>query len=89
MNDLIFQLHTPEEFRVLSSTAHWMIGYIFLAVTIIVLLQTRGILKTKPFLWPLLVTLAGLTFIPFTLGHHGINELPLVWKVIETDPQQM
>lgn len=88
MNELIFQLHTPEEFRYLSSLGHWIAGYIFLGVIIIALLQTFGFLKNKPYIWPLLVTIAGLVFIPFNLMHHGVNELPLVLKVIELDPQQ-
>ncbi len=88
MNDLIFQLHTPEEFRYISSVGHWIAGYIFLGVTAIAFLQARGLLKNKPYLWPLLVSVGGLIFIPYTVFHHGLNELPLVWKVIELDPQQ-
>lgn len=88
MNDLIFQLHTPEEFRFLSSLGHWMVGYVFLGVVITVLLQSFGFLKTKPYLWPLLVCIAGIINIPYNLLHHGLNELPLVWKVIQLDPQQ-
>lgn len=88
MNNLIFQLHTPEEFRMLSSTAHWMAGYIFIGVVIVAFLQSLGFFKTKTYLWPLLVAFAGLIFIPFTLMHHGVSELPLVWKVLQLDPQQ-
>lgn len=88
MNNLIFQLHTPEEFRLLSSQGHWIIGYIFLAVSITVLLQSIGYFKTKTYLWPLLITISGLILIPFSMMHHGISELPLVWKVIQLDPQQ-
>lgn len=88
MSNLIFQLHTPEEFRMLSSTAHWMAGYMFIGVVIVAFFQSLGFFKTKTYLWPLLVTLAGLIFIPFTLMHHGLNELPLVWKVLKLDPQQ-
>lgn len=89
MSDIIFQLHTPEEFRYLSSLAHWIVGYIFLGVVIIAFFQIYGLLKTKKYLWPLLVTISGLIFIPYTLMHHGWNELPLVWKVITLDPQQL
>ncbi len=88
MSDLIFQLHTPEEFRYLSSLAHWIAGYIFLGVVLIALLQARGFLKVIKYLWPLLVTISGLIFIPYTLTHHGWDELPLVWKVTQLDPQQ-
>ena len=88
MSDLIFQLHTPEEFRYLSSLGHWIAGYIFLGVAIVALVQALGFLKSQKYLWPLLVTIAGLIFIPFNMLHHGLNELPLVWKVIELDPQQ-
>lgn len=88
MNDLIFQLHTPEEFRYLSSLGHWIAGYIFLGVTIIAFLQSRGFLISKKFLWPALVVLTGVTLIPFNLLHHSFEQLPLVWKVIELDPQQ-
>lgn len=88
MNDLIFQLHTPEEFRYLSSLGHWIAGYIFLGVVIIVFLQALGFFKNKPYLWPALVIIAGIIFIPYNLLHHGWNKIPLVWKVVELDPQQ-
>lgn len=88
MNDVIFQLHTPEEFRYLSSLGHWIAGYIFLGVAVIALLQALGFLKKHIYLWPLLVSIAGIIFIPYSMMHHGLNELPLVWKVIELDPQQ-
>lgn len=88
MSDLIFQLHTPEEFRYLSSLGHWIAGYIFLGVVIVALLQALGFLKDKPYLWPALVIGAGVVLIPYNMLHHGWNELPLVWKVIELDPQQ-
>jgi len=88
MSDLIFQLHTPEEFRYLSSLGHWIAGYIFLGVVIIALLQAFGFFKKQPYLWPALVAIAGIIFIPYNMMHHGLNELPLVWKVIELDPQQ-
>lgn len=88
MNDIIFQLHSPEEFRNLSNLGHWTIGYILLGVAAIALLQTLGFLKTKPYLWPLLVAIAGIILIPYNLLHHGLNEFPLVMKVIEVDPQQ-
>lgn len=87
-NDLIFQLHSPEEFRYLSSLGHWIVGYIFLAIVIIVFLQQLGILASKKFLWPGVLVLAGLIFIPFNFLHHGIDQLPLVWKVMTLDPQQ-
>lgn len=88
MNDLIFQLHTQEEFRYLSSLGHWIAGYIFLAVVIVALLQALGFFKNKTYLWPVLVIIAGVILIPYNMFHHGWNELPLVWKVIELDPQQ-
>lgn len=88
MNELIFKLHTPEELRMLSSMAHWVVGYIFLAIIIISFLQLRGFLKNKQYLWSLLVIIAGLFFIPYILSHHGFNELPLVWQIIFLDPQQ-
>ena len=88
MNDLIFQLHTPEEFRYLSSLGHWIVGYIFFGVALIVLLQTLGFLSSKKYLWPILVVAAGIILIPFNLLHHSLAQLPLVWKVIELDPQQ-
>lgn len=88
MNELIFQLHTPEEFRYLSSVGHWIIGYIFLAVAIIALLQTFGFLSSKKYLWPILVVVAGIILIPFNLLHHSLAQLPLVWKVLELDAQQ-
>jgi len=88
MNPLTYQLHTPEEFRYLSSLGHWIVGYILLGVFIISLLQTFGYLRQRPYLWPSFVVLAGLIFIPFNLLHHGVDQLPLVWKVIELDAQQ-
>ncbi len=88
MNDLIFQLHTPEELRLLSSVGHWIAGSIFLVVAVIAFLQTRGLLKTKPYLWQSIVVIGGLFFIPYLLLHHSLNEFPLVWKVIFLDPQQ-
>jgi hypothetical protein len=88
VNNLIFQLHTPEEFRYLSSVGHWIAGYIFLGVAIVALLQTFGFFKNKPYLWPTLVIIAGIVLIPYNMLHHGWNELPLVWKVIEFDPSK-
>lgn len=88
MNELIFQLHSPEEFRYFSSLGHWVAGYIFLGVAIVALLQALGFLKSQKYMWPVLVTIAGLVFIPYNMMHHGLNELPLVWKVILLDPQQ-
>lgn len=87
-SDLIFQLHSPEEFRYLSSLGHWIIGYIFIGVCLIAFLQILGILKSRPYIWPLLVVVSGLVFIPFNLLHHSLKQLPLVWKVIELGPQQ-
>jgi len=88
MNDLIFQLHTPEELRLLSSVGHWIAGGIFLMVSFIAFLQVKGFFKSKPYLWQLLVVVGGLMFIPYTLLHHSFQELPLVWQVIFLDPQQ-
>lgn len=88
MNDLIFQLHTPEEFRYLSSLGHWIAGYIFLGVAIAALLQALGIFKSQKYLWPLLVVIAGIIFIPYSIFHHGFEKLGLVLKVYELDPQQ-
>lgn len=88
MHDFIFQLHTPEEFRYLSSVGHWIAGYIFLAVVIVAFLQKLGFLKNKPYIWPILVTIAGNILIPYNILHHKLNELPLVLKVIELDSQQ-
>lgn len=88
LNDLIFQLHTPEEFRYLSSLGHWIAGYIFLGVAIVALLQALGIFKSQRYLWPLLVVIAGIIFIPYSIFHHGFEKLGLVLKVYELDPQQ-
>ncbi len=88
MNDLIFQLHTPEEFRYLSSVGHWIAGYIFLSVSAIAFLQTIGFLKTKKYLWPAIVVIASIFTIPYFLLHHGIDQLGRVWQVITLDPQQ-
>ncbi len=88
MSDLIFQLHTPEEFRFLISLGHWIVGYIFLGVAIIALLQAVGFLKAQKYLWPALIVIAGIIFIPYNILHHGFEKLPLVLKVLEVDEQQ-
>ena len=88
MSDLIFQLHSPEEFRYLSSMGHWIAGYIFLGISIIAFLQALGLFKSKQYLWPLLVVIAGAIFIPYSILHHGFEKLDLVFKVIQLDPQQ-
>lgn len=88
MNELIFQLHSPEEFRYLSSLGHWIAGYIFLGVAIIAFLQASGLFKSKQYLWPVLVVIAGTVFIPYSILHHGFEKLDLVFKVIQLDPQQ-
>ncbi len=88
MNELIFQLHSPEEFRYLTNLGHWIVGYIFLGVAIIALLQALGFLKTQKYLWPSVVVAGGLIFIPYNILHHGIDKLPLVLKVLEVDEQQ-
>jgi len=88
MSDLIFQLHTPEEFRYFSSLGHWIAGYIFLGVSIIAFLQALGLFKSKQYLWPLLVVIAGVIFIPYSILHHGLEKLDLVFTVIQLDPQQ-
>jgi len=87
-NNLIFQLHSPEEFRYLSSLGHWIAGYIFLGVAAVVFIQRLGILKKQTYLWPAIVVISGLIFIPYNLLHHGIDKLSLVWQVITLDPQQ-
>lgn len=96
MNDLIFQLHSPDEFRYLSSLGHWIAGYIFLGVSIIAFIQALGFLKNeqvlgfanKRYLWPLLIVIGGAISIPYYLFHHGLDELPKVLQVIQLDPQQ-
>lgn len=88
MNELIFQLHSPEEFRYLSSLGHWIAGYIFLGVAIIAFLQALVFLKSKQYLWPLVVVVTGAIFIPYSIFHHGFEKLDLLFKVIELDPQQ-
>lgn len=88
MNELIFQLHSPEEFRYLSSLGHWIAGYIFLGVSIIAFLQALGLFKSKQYFWPLLVVISGVIFIPYSILHHGFGKLDLVFKVIQLDPQQ-
>ena len=88
MSDLIFQLHSPEEFRYLSSLGHWIAGYIFLGVAIVAFLQALGFLKSRQYLWPLLVVVAGAIFIPYSILHHGFERSYLVFKVIQLDPQQ-
>lgn len=88
MSDLIFQLHTPEEFRYFSSLGHWIAGYIFLGVTIIAFLQALGFLRTRMYLWPAIVVIASIFTIPYFLLHHGIDQLGRVWQVITLDPQQ-
>lgn len=88
MNDLIFQLHTPEELRYLSSVGHWIAGGIFFTVAVIAFLQAKGFLTSKPYLWQALVVIGGLFFIPYLLLHHSLQEFPMVWRVIFLDPQQ-
>lgn len=88
MNDLIFQLHTPEELRYLSSLGHWLAGGIFLIVSVVAFLQVKGLIKSKWFIWQALVVVGGLFFIPFTLLHHRSEEFSLVWRVMMLDPQQ-
>lgn len=88
MNELIFQLHSPEEFRYLSSLGHWIAGYIFLGVSIIAFLQALGFLKSRQYFWPLLLVISGLIFIPYSILHHGSEKLDLVFKVIQLDFQQ-
>ena len=88
MNDLIFQLHTPEELRYFSSLGHWIAGYIFLGVSVVAFFQTIGFLKSKQYLWPLIVVIAGTIFIPYSIFHHGFEKLDLVFKVIQLDLQQ-
>ena len=88
MSDVIFQLHTPGEFRYFSSLGHWIAGYIFLDISVIAFLQAIGFLKSKQYLWPLIVVISGIIFIPYSILHHGFEKLDLVLKVIQLDPQQ-
>lgn len=88
MNELIFQLHSPEELLFLSSLGHWIAGYIFLGVSILALLQMRGFYKTRKYLWQSLIVIAGLIFIPYTFLHHSLNEFGTVLQVVLLDPQQ-
>lgn len=88
MNDLIFQLHSPEEFRHLISLGHWIVGYIFLGVAIVALLQALGFLKSQKYLWPAIMVIAGIIFIPYNMLHHGFAKLPLVFEVLRVDEQQ-
>ncbi len=84
----LLELHTVAELKSISNINHWIIGYIFFLTGMVALIQLFGILKNKPYIWPLLVTLAGIILIPYNLLHHGFNELPLVWKMVRFDPQQ-
>lgn len=88
MNEIIFQLHTPEELRYLSNIFHWILGYAFFAVTVITILQLLGYLKSKFFLWPLLIIIVSGSTVLYLMLHHGLSALLLVWKVILSDSQQ-
>jgi hypothetical protein len=85
---LIFRLHSPEEFRGLSSLGHWIAGYILGAVAIVALIQAFGILKSKSYLWPAIIIIAGIIFIPYNFLHHGLAQFGLVVKVAWLDLQQ-
>jgi len=88
ISPLIFQLHSPEEFRGFSSLGHWIAGYILGAVTVVALIQAFGILKSKSYLWPAILIIAGFIFIPYSFLHHGLAQLGLVVKVVWLDAQQ-
>lgn len=88
MNDLIFQLHSPEEFRYLSSLGHWIVGYIFVVISVIASSQAFGFLRSQKYLWPAVVVIAGFILLPYNFLHHGLEKVGLVWQVIQIDPQQ-
>ena len=84
---IILQLHTPEELILYSNIAHWVFGAIFLIVSGIALMQALGYWKSRPYLWPMLVLIAGLFLPVFSFFHHW-NELGFVWQAMIGDPQQ-
>jgi hypothetical protein len=71
----------------LSNFGHKVEGGLLLIVAIIAGLQAAGFIRMKQ-LWPSVIVVAGLFLIGFLLLHHGLQKLPLVWKLIMADPQQ-
>ena len=88
INPLIFKLHSPEELPGLISLGHWITGYIFGVVAIVALIQAFGILRSKSYLWPAIVVIAGIIFIPYSFLHHGLAQFGLVLKIAWLDLQQ-
>lgn len=88
INPLIFQFHSPEEFREIVTLGHWIIGYLLGTVAVIALIQALGVLKKKTYLWPVIIIVASVIIVPFTFLHHELNQLRLVAKVMWLDMQQ-
>ncbi len=84
-------LHNAEELRQLSTYAHWVIGYIFLAVFIFALLESLGVLKSEKsrYIWPAFASLAGIFLVPYLLLHHGLDKVGATLQVFRNDAQQM
>ncbi len=87
---MISSLHSVEELRQLSTLAHWVIGYIFLAVFIFALLESFHVLKSEKarYIWPALASLAGIFLVPYMLLHHGLDKVGMVIQLFMSDAQQ-
>ncbi|MDQ3098138.1 MAG: hypothetical protein M3Q44_00115 [bacterium] len=79
MENVLFQLHTPQELVELSNFAHLVEGVLFGIVAVIAFIQTLGYFNSKrlQYLWPAFVFIAGFFLFPYILLHHGVDELGL------------
>jgi hypothetical protein len=80
-------LHTVEEMQRLSNLGHRIEGVLLATVALIALGEAIGLIRKK-FLWPIIITVAGVFLVVYLLFHHSLEKFELVWKLIMADSQQ-
>lgn len=88
MFDKIQQLHPGQDLAYFSNLAHWVEGYILLAVAIVSFFAIFRNSKRLQFLSALLILLSGAFLAPYLLLHHGVEKLPIVLEISLKDAQQ-
>lgn len=81
----------PAQLRMASNLAHWSEGGLLLALVIVALLEARGGLArgVGRFLWPGVITGAGIFLFAFMLLRLGLGNVGVAWNQILRDQQQI
>ena len=86
--NLLLQLHTPQELQYYSNLAHWSIGFLFIVIALLALLEATGKLKPKfNYIRPTILFLSGL-FLPLGFAHHIGSQFNLALQATWLIPDQ-